>query len=119
MQLFLDDLCKAGDAVDQGDQVGGQYIRRIVTGTTKDGRPQYRYLRTKEEVASYDSAQSSKKKGDKDKDKDKDKDEDKGGSLKEKLADERKQSKEKLDRDPTLFLKDKTVKKSLPLYLED
>ena len=118
MHLFLDNLCKAGDAVDQGDQVGGQYIRRVVTGTTKDGRPQYRYLRTKEEVAAYDTEQKKKKKGDAEKKRDKDgsKQDD---SLKEKLTDEQKQSKEKLQRDPTLFLKDKT-QKSLPLlYLED
>ena len=113
MHLFLDDLRKAGSPTEAGDQVGGQYIRRIVTGTTKDGRPQYRYLRTKEEVAAYDSEQSSKKKQDKDKDKDKE-----GESLKEKLTEEQKQSKQKLQRDPTLFLKDK-VQKSLPLYLED
>lgn len=114
MHLFLDDVCKAGDAAEQGDQVGGQYLRRIVTGTTKDGRPQYRYLRSKEEVAAYETQQKNKK-GGKDKEKDKDKKED---TLKEKLSDEQKRSKEKLQRDPTLFLKDKT-QKSLPLYLED
>lgn len=106
MLLYLDDLYKAEGNVAAGDEAGGSYIRRIVTGTTKDGRPQYRYLRSKEEVEAYDKEQG-KEEGGKD-------------SLKQKLTQEQKESKDKQGRDPTLFLKDKAkVKKSFPLYLED
>lgn len=114
MYLYLDDLQKSDAS--QGDQLGGQYLRRIVTGTTKDGRPQYRYLRSKEEVAAYETEQ---KQSGKDKGKDKKKE---APSLKDKLKDEQKETKQKQaeGRNPSLFLKDKkTTKKSLSIYLED
>ena len=112
MRLYLStDLNKAPS--EQGEALGGQYLRRVVTGTTKDGRPQYRYLRTKEEVAAYDKEQKHKKKKD-------GKDEKEKETLEDKLSTEQKESKRKLQRDPTLLLQEKEdTKKSLPLYLEE
>jgi len=114
MYLYLDAIYKSDDgSVKQGDQVGGSYIKRIITGETKDGRPQYRYLRSKEEVEAYENEQSKKRKGGSDK-KDEEKD-----TLKEKLEGEQKESKKKLERDPALFLDKEKTKKSLTLYVED
>lgn len=82
MRLFLD-LVKADQT---GDVRDGSYIKRVVTGTDKDGSPQYRYLRTKEEVDAWESGKSNKvdqKKQSKD------------SSLKEKLDKEQKKSKKK------------------------
>jgi hypothetical protein len=49
------------DYKNRGSEKGGKYIMRVVTGTDKDGSPQYRYLRTQEEVEAYQGDKSSKK----------------------------------------------------------
>lgn len=103
MRLLLD-LVKADQV---GDVREGSYIKRVVTGTDKDGSPQYRYLRSKEEVDAWESGQSNKedqKKQGKNKD------------LKEKVSKEHKESKEKQEGGESkklLLDKKKKVKKSL------
>lgn len=49
------------DYKNRGSEKGGKYIMRVVTGTDKDGSPQYRYLRTQAEVEAYQGDKSSKK----------------------------------------------------------
>jgi hypothetical protein len=49
------------DYKNRGSEKGGKYIMRVVTGTDKDGSPQYRYLRTQEEVDAYRGNKKSKK----------------------------------------------------------
>lgn len=53
----------------RGDVRGGEYIKRVVTGTDKDGSPQYRYIRTQEALDAWEANQRKnkpeKKKGDK------------------------------------------------------
>lgn len=70
-----------------GSQSGGDYLKRVQVGVDADGTPKYRYLRTQDEVAAYQSEQkqSGKKKK-----------KDEGGKrLKEKLEGEHKESKRK------------------------
>ena len=74
MKLFIDqDLVRKAGAVERrsvhlkrqktrGELRGGNYIRRVVTGTDKDGSPQYRYIRTPEEYESYLEGQNKAKK---------------------------------------------------------
>tara|TARA_R100001244_G_scaffold53662_1_gene46574 strand:- start:15170 stop:15568 length:399 start_codon:yes stop_codon:yes gene_type:complete len=46
----------------RGEMRGGSFVARVVTGTDKDGSPQYRYFKTNEEYKSYlDSKGSGKK----------------------------------------------------------
>jgi hypothetical protein len=58
-------LCKGvvhkDDYKNRGSEKGGKYLMRVVTGTDKDGSPQYRYLRTPEEVAAYRGNKDDKK----------------------------------------------------------
>lgn len=71
-----------------GDLRGGSYVARVKTGVEKDGSPQYRYFRTQEEYNTYLSGGQEKREADAKKKKDSD-------SLKEKVKDEHKESKER------------------------
>ncbi len=65
MPLFLHKaLCKGERGPKAGTQTGGDYLKRVQAGVKPDGTPDYRYLRTQEEVAAYHSEQkqSGKKK---------------------------------------------------------
>ena len=74
MKLFIDqDLVRKAGAVERrsvhlkrqktrGELRGGNYIRRVVTGSDKDGSPQYRYIRTPEEYKRYLEGQNKAKK---------------------------------------------------------
>jgi len=47
-----------------GEHAGGTYVARVVTGTEKDGSPQYRYFRSQADYNKYLSQQrDAKKKG--------------------------------------------------------
>jgi hypothetical protein len=47
-----------------GEHAGGTYVARVVTGTEKDGSPQYRYFRKQSEYNDYLAKQrDAKKKG--------------------------------------------------------
>jgi len=47
-----------------GEHAGGTYVARVVTGTEKDGSPQYRYFRKQSEYNDYLAQQrDAKKKG--------------------------------------------------------
>lgn len=65
----------------RGDERGGGYLKRVVTGKDKDGSPQYRYIRTQEELDAWEKNQAKNKKKDKKEDK---------PSLKEKVTKEHK-----------------------------
>lgn len=47
--------------VPRGEEAGGSYLRRIVTGKDADGSPQYRYIRSQEELDAYEANQSKHK----------------------------------------------------------
>lgn len=71
---------------ERGEVRGGKFLRRIRNGTEKDGSPQYRYIRSQEELDAYEA---SKKKN-------KPKDSDSGEKLKNKTDKEHKKSSEKV-----------------------
>jgi hypothetical protein len=107
MKLYLDiNLIKA--KAERGKEKGGSWLKRVVTGTDKDGSPQYRYLRTADEVAAYEKNHGESEK------------EDKADTKKthEKQKREHKEIEEKTDskekKKPSLLVKDKKkVEKSL------
>lgn len=45
----------------RGDVRGGGYIKRVVTGTDKDGSPQYRYIRSQEALDAWEENQRKNK----------------------------------------------------------
>src|SRR4051812_31672599 len=47
----------------RGDVRGGEYIKRVVTGTDKDGSPQYRYIRSQEALDAWEENQRKNKPG--------------------------------------------------------
>ena len=122
-----------------GEHSGGTYVARVVTGTEKDGSPQYRYFRKQSEYNDYLSQQRESKKEGKDmgqgkKSGKKGSKGDKGPSHDEKLRSKLKQEQESSSRKTkntkssklsaqhskqrSLFSGgSKKVKKSLPLYL--
>lgn len=59
MRLYLD-ICKA--KAELGKEKGGKYLKRLQTGTDADGSPQYRYIRTEEELESYQKKHKDDKK---------------------------------------------------------
>lgn len=123
-----------------GEHAGGTYVARVVTGTEKDGSPQYRYFRSQADYNKYLSEQRDAKKQGKDmgqgkKSGKKGAKNDKGPSHDEKLRSKLKQEQEssstKTKNSPSnklsaqhskqrsLFSGGKKVSKSLPLYLGD
>lgn len=96
------DLLIKADKKDRGQLRGGTYLKRVVTGTDKDGSPQYRYLRTKEEVEAYEASDSAKTHEEQ---------LDDDSSLKEKREKEEKESKKKETKKPSLFVDSKKKKK--------
>lgn len=98
-----------GTHADQGAVAGGSYLKRVVTGVDADGSPQYRYIRTQEELKAYEAKHG------KDDDQDDKEPEKKKNTLKEKVDKEHKAHVKLLHIKPD-SKKDDT-KKSLRLYI--
>lgn len=47
-------------AANRGEERGGSYLKRIVTGTDKDGSPQYRYFRKVAELKAWEKKHKNK-----------------------------------------------------------
>lgn len=62
MRLFISDSAIFKSKEQRGEAVGGSYIKRVITGRDKDNSPQYRYLRTQEEVEAYEKNHKDEKK---------------------------------------------------------
>lgn len=66
MRLYIDEqkLILRKSKEQTGEHSGGTYVARVVTGTEKDGSPQYRYFRTQKDYNEYLSrARDAKKEG--------------------------------------------------------
>lgn len=82
------------------------YLKRVVTGKDKDGSPQYRYLKTQEEVEAYESKNGKKKITHEKQSKDH-----------EKIKEDTDNKKEKKDDKPSLIVKKKEKKVEKSLYV--
>ena len=54
MLILIDKSASFSKSASQrGEDRGGKYLMRVITGRDKDNSPQYRYIRSEEELASY------------------------------------------------------------------
>lgn len=54
MLILINKLASFSKSTSQrGEDRGGKYLMRVITGKDKDGSPQYRYIRSEEELKAY------------------------------------------------------------------
>jgi hypothetical protein len=96
----------------RGEDRGGKYLMRVVTGKDKDNSPQYRYIRSEAELEAYKKRHKDTKITHEDQKKESHSREEKAEGSSEKTAEEKKVEDEK-DSKTKKFKKDKKDKKNL------